>query len=313
MVAAIDPGHVGVRVAALVVTYDRPDDLRLVIAALRGQTRPVDEIIVLDNHGPVPAAEILHEHAAAVTIIRSDANLGGAGGFAKGLAHAASLPVDWVWLMDDDAVPEPDALAALLTVLPTMPARTGALCCAVREFGALALRHRRLFGRWFGGERPLGPAAYARPWSEIDTGSFVGFLVSVEAVRAVGLPNPDFFLAYDDTEYSLRLRAAGWRLCLVPASVIAHGRTRQSRLRTSEFGAKHYFNIRNRLVVKRWYAKYWGIAVLRDILFAGVLWLLCRGVSQPGSLRLLGRALGDGLGCRLGPLPAAGDSSSQGG
>jgi GT2 family glycosyltransferase len=291
------------RVAAVVVTYNRPTELTLVVDALLSQSYPLDVIIVFDNGGPVAAAEILKNCSEAVKVIRSVQNLGGAGGFAGGLHHALKMQVDWIWLMDDDAVPAPDALSALLVALKEMPERTGALCSAVREYGVLALRHRRCFNRWIGIERSVSLGSYNALNVEIDTGSFVGFLVLAQAVRDVGLPNADFFLGYDDTDYSLRLQDAGWRLWLVPGSVIDHLRNKGARLSTSDFGVKHYFNIRNKIVVKQHYAKLSSIAALGGIAYACVLWFLARGLKRPESVRVLVRAVIDGISCRLGPFP----------
>lgn len=294
----------GLRVAAVVVTHGRPQELQWVVAALQAQSRPPDTIIVFDNASPVAAADVLKQSAGAIEVLRSEMNLGGAGGFAAGLQYALDRGVEWVWLMDDDAVPEPEALAALLAALPGLPERTGALCSAVREYGALAVQHRRRFNRWIGTEHPVSMARYTDSWVEIDTGSFVGFLVSARAAREVGLPSEDFFLAYDDTDYSLRLREAGWRLWLVPASVVNHLRTAVSRLRSSRFGPKHYFNIRNRIVVKRRHAKFAAVGLVAAMGFGVLLWLATRGWRRPGSLRVLARAITDGIYGRLGAFPA---------
>ncbi len=290
-------------VVVVVVTYHRPDELRRVIAALLAQTRPPDSIIVFDNGGPERASRILQDFAARLEIIHSEQNLGGAGGFARGLARGLARGADWVWLLDDDAIPEPDALANLLTVLPALPADTGALGCAVREHGDWAVRHRRLFCRWTGWESSLGRRDYAKPFVEMDTGSFVGFLVSTQAARQVDLPDADFFLAYDDTDYSLRLREASWRLFLVPGSVVNHLRGPASRLRSSTFGDKHYFNIRNRLIVKRRYARLRSLATLDGVAYALLLWLRASGWKSRDRRRLLWQALSDGLSGRLGAAP----------
>jgi rhamnopyranosyl-N-acetylglucosaminyl-diphospho-decaprenol beta-1,3/1,4-galactofuranosyltransferase len=292
------------RVAAVVVTYNRPVELRLVVEALLTQSHPPDAVIVFDNGGPVAAAETLEDWAGAVDIIRGGENLGGAGGFAAGLRHALDAGADWVWLMDDDAVPRADALAALLAGWSDLPERAGALCSTVHEFGVPATRHRRRFGRWIGRERPAGPVPYGEGRVEIDTGSFVGFLVSARAVREVGLPEAGFFLAYDDTEYSLRLKRAGWRLWWVPDSIVEHLRSPGARLRTGPFGSKHYFNIRNRLVVQRRYTRFPAVALVGGIGVGVVLWLMARGWAEPGSLKVLVRAMADGLQGRLGPFPA---------
>ena len=118
--------HQRTRVAAVVVTYDRPRELQQVITALLGQTRVPDHIIVFDNGGSVRARSILQEHADFLEIVHSENNLGGAGGFARGLALGLERRSDWVWLLDDDAIPEPGALAHLLAA---PPARASQLLC----------------------------------------------------------------------------------------------------------------------------------------------------------------------------------------
>ncbi len=143
--------------------------------------------------------------------------------------------------------------------------------------------------------------AIARAFAEIDTGSFVGFFVRGEAVRQIGLPDTDFFLAYDDTEYSLRLIRNGWRNWLVPSSKIDHLRTTQSRLRTSPFGPKHYFNIRNRIVVALRFGKSPAFAGVVATLVGSGLWLVCSGFKGKG-VSLFVRAVRDGWRGRLGPL-----------
>lgn len=288
------------RVVALVVTYNRPQELRQVIASLRGQTRALDHIIVFDNGGPVRASVILKEHVGSLEIVHSEKNLGGAGGFALGLALGLERGADWVWLLDDDAVPEPDALARLLAVLTDLSPNVGALCCGVREYGNWGRRHRRYFECWTGWEHSLGTTAYDKDCVEIDTGSFVGFLVSAKATQVVGLPDAAFFLAYDDTDYSLRLQDAGWRLWLVPGSVIHHLRNPSSRLRSSRFGDKHYYNIRNRLIVKRRYARLRSLATIESLAYAVLLWMVAGGWKNGAGWRTLWRSVADGIAGRLG-------------
>lgn len=291
------------RVAAVVVTYHRPRELRQVVAGLLGQTRIPDSIIIFDNGGPERANRILAAVASRLDIVHSAANLGGAAGFAGGLRRALEWGADWIWLMDDDAVPERDALAQLLARVPELPADTGALGCGVREYGDWARRHRRRFDRWTGWEASLPREAYQRPYAEMDAGSFVGLLVAAEAAREVGLPEAGFFMAYDDTEYSLRLRRAGWRLWLAPGSVIDHLRSPAARLHSSPFGEKHYYNIRNRLIVKRRYVRLGWLATFGGCVQGLILWAWSGGWRTRLGWRLLWAALADGLSGRLGRAP----------
>lgn len=317
------------RIAAVVVTRDRPVLLRQALDALRHQTRPPQHIIVVDNASAAPTVELLRMLMArqaqrgataeagsdarsearseairepTLEVLRSDINLGGAGGFALGLDCACADGFDWVWLLDDDAIARPDALCELERVLPQLGADVGAVCGAVVEFDALALQHRRNFGAWSGIERALPAVVYSRgaPPVRIDTASFVGFLVAADAVARAGLPQADFFLAYDDTDYSLRLRRAGLSLWLAPASIIDHRRQRQGRLRASVFGPRHYFNVRNRIVVARTHAR---LPVLPALIASGVgvaLLFVSGGWRHADGWRWLGRALRDGYQGRLG-------------
>lgn len=298
-------------IAAVVVTYHRPIELRMVVESLLGQTHPLDHIIILDNGGPVRAAEILSDYADSLIIIHSETNLGGAGGFAMGLSEALARPADWVWMMDDDAVPESEALEQLLCSIPDLPPNAGALGCAVKEFGEWAVRHRRRFNRLTGWESNLPISDYNREVVEIDTCSFVGFLVRAEAARQIDPPAVNFFLAYDDTDYSLRLKDAGWRLWLVPASVVVHLRTSTAKLSTSPFGDKHYLNIRNRLIVKRRYAGCRTVVTLDGLAYGLILWLRSGGWNSPSQCRLLLDAFRHGLAARLGPPPSQMDAGMK--
>jgi GT2 family glycosyltransferase len=129
------------------------------------------------------------------------------------------------------------------------------VCSAVWEFGAFALQHRRYFHPDKLFEPAIALDAYQERLVKVDTASFVGFLLSARAAEDVGLPNSSFFLAYDDTEYSLRLGQAGWSIWLAPSSVIDHKRSPQGRLRHGPFGVKHYYNLRNQLAVFRYYGR----------------------------------------------------------
>jgi GT2 family glycosyltransferase len=300
------------RIAAVVVTHNRPQLLRQALAALRAQTRPPDAIYVVDNASDAPVGAGLERLGGGgdtdLIVLRSETNIGGAGGFALGMARAFAAGHDWIWLLDDDALARPDALSRLLAAVtgPRAPAAgAGAVCGAVREFGDIAVRHRRRYHRPTGLERPLPHAVYAGPPCRVDTGSFVGFLVSAAAVAEVGFPDRGFFLAYDDTEYSLRLGRAGLGIWLVPDSVVEHLRERRARLRAGPFGSKHYFTIRNRIAVARCYASLPIVPSCVALGFGAALWLGSAGRLRRGALRILWRAVADGCRGRLGPYPEA--------
>jgi rhamnopyranosyl-N-acetylglucosaminyl-diphospho-decaprenol beta-1,3/1,4-galactofuranosyltransferase len=295
-------------ITAVVVTHNRPRLLRAVLDALHRQARPPNRVMVVDNASDAPTTAMLallraSGDCGAFDVLRSERNLGGAGGFAMGLQAACNGGADWAWLLDDDAIPRADALGALESAAARAGPGCGAVCCAVREFGRLARGHRRSYGRFAGLERALPRTAYAGAPVRIGTGSFVGFMVAATAVARIGLPEPAFFLSYDDTDYSLRLRRAGFALWLAPASVIDHLRSPGGRLRTGPVGARHYFNIRNRIITARRHAACPRLAAALGALTGVALWLACSGRFHPGACAIVRQALLDGWRGRLGPYP----------
>lgn len=293
------------RIVTVVVTRDRPQLLQQVLAALQSQQRPPDHVLVVDN-GSGPETGAVLARCPGLEVLRPGGNLGGAGGFALGMRHALAGGCDWIWLLDDDAVPRPDTLERLTEALAQAGsvAAPGAVAPAVFEFGALALAHRRRYALLSGIERAVAPADYCRAAVAVDTASFVGLLVSARAAAACGLPDAALFLSYDDTEYCLRLGRAGWPLWLAPGSVVDHLRAPAGRMRAGPISARHYYNLRNRIVVARRHARLPLLAGSVATLTGLGLWLGCRGRFRKGAWRIVRRALADGWAGRLGPCPA---------
>ncbi len=99
---------------AVVVTRNRRELLEECLRALAAQTRPPNRILVIDNASTDGTAETVRERHPEAELLPLPENLGGAGGFHVGLREAHAGGAEWVWLMDDDTIPEPGALAALL-------------------------------------------------------------------------------------------------------------------------------------------------------------------------------------------------------
>ena len=211
-------------VCAFVLTRNRKRLLVECLEGLLGQTRPVARILVGDNASTDGTEELLRAEGILdrpeVGYFRLEENAGGAGGYAEGVRRGREEDVDWLWLMDDDAEPRPDALERLLGSPPAGDPETVALCTAVvTPDGAIDPLHRGHVGRFM---RALPPARY-RPGSypRLGFGSFVGFMVRTSAARLLEPPRAEFFIGCDDVEYSIRLRRQG-DIRLVPESVLVH-------------------------------------------------------------------------------------------
>lgn len=233
------------RIAAVVVAYDRRDLLVEALDALAAQSRPLDDVVVVDNASHDDSAVVAAEHPVGAEVLELPRNTGGAGGFAVGIAHAVeALGADLVWLMDDDTIPTPTALAELLAARDAYP-------------GPVALLGSRVV--WHDGrDHPMNtprrrPGASAEQIARareagalpVRSSSFVSMLVDARAVRHHGLPVADYFIWNDDFEYSARLLRRGTGLH-VPASVVEH-RTRTFGATDADPGERFYYEVRNKL------------------------------------------------------------------
>jgi rhamnopyranosyl-N-acetylglucosaminyl-diphospho-decaprenol beta-1,3/1,4-galactofuranosyltransferase len=257
-------------VSALVLTRNRRELLDSCLGSLAAQTHPLAELIVLDNASSDGTEQWLAEISRTwrgLRVARREENLGGAGGYAELVRLGCETDADWLWLLDDDAEPRPDALERLLGSPPATEGDTAAVCSAVvHRDGTVDPQHRCRLGRFI---TPLPRSAYAdRVYANVDCASFVGLLVRTSVARAAGLPRAEFFLGYDDAEYSLRLGQFG-AIRLVPESVVTHklpvgggASTRRSRRWNRVLGVgygsapwetywKDLYRVRNVVVLKR--------------------------------------------------------------
>lgn len=286
-------------VCAVVLTYNRPTTLRQCLACLLAQTRPPEQILVVDNASTDDTLAILALEFPQVQVLALSPNVGAAGGFVAGMERAYGAGFDWLWLMDDDAYPHPDALEQLLAGgagaevrVPWQRSQRGEL------YGAWA---------WAGGRAVEAPPAARTGQAPLELFAFIGPLISRAAIAQVGLPYADYFIDMFDWEYSLRLHQAGLRAVLVPQSVIDHqlGQSRPARL-LGRFGPERacywepdwrlYYNARNILLTVR--RRQLGPAALRQALLRQLRTIARDLIYWPGDrarLRLWSLAVLHGL------------------
>lgn len=189
------------RVAAVVVTYNRLPLLRQCLHALTSQNVSPDAIWVIDNASTDGTEEAVRALSVPGLEYRNTGrNLGGAGGFCYGIREAALAGYDALWLMDDDTLPEPGALEALLRADTQLKGKYGWLSSrALAPDGSDQPMNRQRKTPYtdvesFSGEQI--PAVMA---------SFVSLFLRTETIRRYGLPIAEFFIWSDDWEYTRRI------------------------------------------------------------------------------------------------------------
>lgn len=202
-------------VTAVVVTYNRVEDLKKCIASLLAQTRPLDEIIVVNNGSTDGTASWLAQRPDLHVILQS--NQGGAGGFATGINHAFVLGYDGIWCMDDDCLATPDALEKLLNAPNLGPSIKNCMSVSAIDPTELA----------FYVDRPNRSYRKITDMTDISlifgvASFFNGTLISAKVVEKIGLPDRKLFIWGDEVEYMTRAIKMGFPVVTVPSAVFFH-------------------------------------------------------------------------------------------
>ncbi|GAA4018037.1 glycosyltransferase family 2 protein [Sphingomonas swuensis] len=202
------------KILACVVTYNRSELLARCVDAIRGQRRPPDRLLVINNGSTDDTVAMLE--AKGVECLTQE-NVGSAGGWARSISEALAGDYDAVWLMDDDGFPDREALGLLEQALT--PDRACVSSVVLQENA----RDRFVFPMPLLNDNQLPVLAARRrklptltelraevkgdlyPFAHL----FNGALVSTQAARAIGNVTPDFFLFGDEVDYFMRLRSFG--------------------------------------------------------------------------------------------------------
>ncbi len=188
--------------AAVVVTYNRIDKLINCITALQSQVYDDFDILIIDNASTDGTAERMKTYAesGAVKYFNTGANLGGAGGFNFGMRTAVEAGYSYVWIMDDDCYPEPDALTELMKADRELKGDYGFLSgIAYFSDGSVCnmnIQKTGIKSKIEDYESPLVPVIMA---------TFVSAFFKADTIRKYGLPIKDFFIWADDLEYTRRI------------------------------------------------------------------------------------------------------------
>jgi rhamnopyranosyl-N-acetylglucosaminyl-diphospho-decaprenol beta-1,3/1,4-galactofuranosyltransferase len=208
------------KVTAVIVTYNRLFLLRRSLEAAKKQTYPIQNFLVINNGSSDGSAEWL-SHQSGIVVVDQKINVGASGGFSLGIKAAIDCDCEWIWVMDDDTICEPDTLEKLVEKID----------CIDDNIGFIGSNCK-----WVDGEPHLmnvpdiKPMLNKNPFNKYDehnilltaSSSWVSLLLNARAVKEVGLPYKEFFFWSDDLEYTQRITKAGYLGCYCTDSVVVH-------------------------------------------------------------------------------------------
>lgn len=205
-------------IAAVVVTYNRCEDLKHCVAALGAQTVASD-IIIVDNGSTDGTKEYLATLPDDITVIHQ-ANLGGAGGFYTGTKYAFDKGYEWIWMMDDDGLPEAHQLENLLLVAEKYGHKVlNALVVNKDDHSRFAFGRQELLT-----SVDLKADYLAQPLSP-----FNGTFIHRDVMAKVGFIKKEMFIWGDEQEYMARIRKGGYTPYTATRALHYHPREKGSK------------------------------------------------------------------------------------
>ena len=225
-------------VAAVVVAYSREEDLKRVVHHLKNQTRKLDEIIVIFQGSSISILEWLNQQTGIT--VHQQGNLGSAGGFTTGMKIAITKGHQWTWLLDDDAVPELNALEEMTRCKYFDSLKNGFLASVVVKPDMEVYMSPSADGsnKWYGSVLQDGCVPCIRA-------TWIGCLVSSQSILDFGLPMEAYFMYDEDFEYTERVARSRKCYCVIKSIVIHYQKDKFDPFTSKVDMLKHGYYVRN--------------------------------------------------------------------
>ncbi|TDQ16972.1 hypothetical protein DFQ04_1620 [Algoriphagus boseongensis] len=297
-----------VSVAIIVVNWNGIEFTKSCLASLRKVDYPNYAIILVDNASENEEGKQLKQLFPEIHLIQNQENLGFAGGNNVGIRKALKEGFSHILLLNNDTLVKPDFLGQLVRKAIQNP-KTGIIQPLI-----LFLHNPKEIwsagGKWvkslsraitLGDREPL--ADYRFKKVELDWATGCCMLVSREAILQAGLLNEQYFLYFEDVEWSLRIKAAGFGVQLEEKSVIYHEAGASSKKKSNEGTLSpkvFYFHVRNQFFLVRGQEGNFGGMIYHLGRFTlWMIYFLFRGRFQ--KLKAVAKGIRDGWGISLKP------------
>ena len=255
-----------------VVTFNRSALLTRLLDSVVAMDPKPGHLVIVDNASTDDTTEVVESYrerigtsGTEIVYRRLDTNTGGSGGFSEGMRIAYELGSTWIWVMDDDVEVMPDGLARMGAWAPRFRSIQGRRY----DFDGSEFYWQYRIAERLGIPIPFAPSGFdASGYKEMNSGCFEGMFIHRDIVGQIGLPDPRFFIYWDDQTY-------GWLASRVTTSVIVNEfvlrRTRE--IKQWDMGIRHmnassdayrYYIMRNRALIKQYYR---ALDVYQPVLF----------------------------------------------
>jgi GT2 family glycosyltransferase len=208
-------------VKCILVNWNGWRDTVECLKALKESRYPNLTILVVDNGSNNDSVARIRAAHPDVLLLENGKNLGFAGGNNVGIRYALAHGAEYVWLLNNDTEPAPDALSALIAKSLT-DRRIGAvasICYYADKPSTVQVWAGARVNLWVGyGRNSTEP--HPDEWFHSLYGA--SMLIARPAIEDVGMLDEGFFHYWEETEFCLRLRKQNWLLAAAPESKVLH-------------------------------------------------------------------------------------------
>lgn len=261
------------KVSVIVLNYNSVADTIECVRSLQHLTYSNVEVVLVDNGSDNDEVGVLQRECPDLPLLQSGANVGYAAGNNLGITYALKNGAEYVWILNNDTVVDPEALSQMVL-----------LAESENEIGMVGSKiyfHSEKDMLWYAGatfDVATGGVTSHIGWGRKDKGQFdhildvdyitgCSLLVKKEVIDIIGSMPEEYFLYFEEADWNMAARAAGFRTVIATKSLIWH-----KVKRTGKAHARFvYYMTRNRfLLIKK---------VKPDALFACMKYQFAEGTN----------------------------------
>jgi GT2 family glycosyltransferase len=209
------------RVSCVLVNWNGWQDTIECVNALKKCTYPNMNIVIVDNGSTNDSIAKIRLAHPDITLLESGKNLGYAGGNNIGIRYALAGDVDYIWMLNNDTKPAPNALSTLIAKASADSSlgAVASICYYADRPDTVQVWAGAHINLWIGYVRN-STMPHSDDWFHSLYGA--SLLIKRAAFVGVGLLDEGFFHYWEETEFCVRLRKRGWKLAAAPDSRVLH-------------------------------------------------------------------------------------------
>ena len=241
------------KVAIIIVNWKQYELTKSCLSTLKSSKFNDFQIILIDNESNQKDLKNLKNQFDQVKTFTSEKNLGFTGANNIGINYAIKNQFEYVMLLNNDTEIDKNFINPLLEAFQKYN-KLGAVQPVIMNF----YQNKKVWNaggnlnKFFGYTSVIKKPKYINRKIDWITGCCI--LIKTVVIKKVGLLDENFFAYYEDVDWSIRIKKAGYDLAVVKSSLIYHHGSKASKNESSEGTLSpfvHYLNIRNHIFLLR--------------------------------------------------------------